>query len=655
MSMNRRQRRADKTGKKAKPSVAGSQVQRVAPERAAGLFERAFLKHRAGALAEAVELYEQALSYKPDVPEALSNLGLALRDLGRADAAVARYEQALALKPNVPEVLSNLGLALKDLGNLDEAISRYRQALALRPSYPEALSNLGNALNEQKQTNEAIACFHQALRLRPQYPEALLNLGKALRNGGKLYRAAECYEQALALRPNFAEAHYNFATALTEQGRQDEAIAHYRHALALAPKDLVARSNLLFVLHYAERLADSSTLVEARLFADQVEAATPRPVFTNLPNPRRRLRVGYVSADFCTHPVGIFLEGILKAHNRDDVEIFCYSNSMISDDTTARLRGASDHWQTIVRLSDGEADAMIRRDGIDILVDLAGHTAGNRLPLFARKPAPVQVTWLGYVDTTGLPTMDYVLADRFVVPPDDEPSFTEAVRRLPDTYFCFTLPAYDVPITARPVDRPLTLGCFNNWAKITTGTIKLWTRILAEIPDSRLLLKTRHLDDPEMAREAIARFAAEGIGPERVVLEGPLPRADLLAAYNRIDIALDPFPYNGGLTTVEALWMGVPVVTLRGRRWVGRAAESILTTVGLSDLVADDGNDYARIVKALADDRHRLGALHSRLRAMVEGSALCDGPGLTRAVESLYRDMWKTWCASRVEEGSSRP
>jgi predicted O-linked N-acetylglucosamine transferase (SPINDLY family) len=640
MAINRQQRRAEKTGKKAGNSAPGA---------IAEIFAQAVGRQQAGALQEAVVLYERGLSHNPNVPEALSNLGLALRALGRPDAAVLRYEQALAIRPAIPEVLSNLGLALRDLGRRGEAIARYREALALRPNYPEALSNLGNALSEQGQSQEAVSCLQKALALRPKYPVALSNLGKALRDCGKLDQAIVSYRQALALQPDFPEVLFNLAVALADQGRVDEAIDRYEQAIALKPDYPEAHSNLLMALHYSERSATTSTLARAQRFARQVEPPNRRVAFANTPQPGRRLRIGYVSPDFRAHPVGYFLERFLAAHDHATVEVLCYSNSDLTDRVTERLRGSVDHWRSIVGLSDVAADMLIRRDNIDILVDLSGHTGQNRLPLFALKPAPVQASGLGYVDTTGLKAMDYVLADRFVVPVGDEASYSEKVLVLPDSYFCIAPPDIDVPIAER-APGPLTLGCFNNWMKVTPGTIALWARILGALPDSRLFLKTHYLSDPQAQSDVLKQFSDVGVGPERLILEGHEPRAQLLAAYNRVDIALDPFPFNGATTTVEALWMGVPVVTMLGHRWADRACASILTTVGVPELIADDPESYVHKVVALAQDRSHLGDLRGRLRPMLEGSPLCDGARFARAVEAFYRDMWASWCSTRAPE-----
>lgn len=579
MGNNRRQRRAELAGKK---SARGLNPPGNGPDAIAALLNQAAHLHQTKNLAEAVVRYERALSLNPNIPEALSNLALALKGLGKADAAIARYEQALRLKPNAPEILSNLGIVLKDQGRTDEAIACYQKAIALRPDYASAHSNLGNALRAQGRLDEAIASYQRALALRRDYREALSNLGSAI-----------------------------------------------------------------FDLHYSERYCNDNTLDAALGYARHVQPARLRNDFANVPNPDRRLRIGYVSGDFRNHPVAYLFQGALAAHDPAKFDVYCYSNSRDDDEMTACLRAAAHGWRTIADVSDVAAEAMIRRDGIDILIDLAGHSAGNRLPLFALKPAPIQATWLGYLDTSGLAAMDYFVTDRFVVPAEDEGSFTETVLRLPDAHFCFSADGLDVPISARPDTGPLTFGSFNNWAKTSDGTIALWSRILSEIPDSRLLLITRALGNPVTQQEAIARFAAHGISADRLTLERPSSRIDVLRAYNRIDIALDPFPYNGCTTTVEALWMGVPVVALKGKRSVSRAAEAILTVAGLPDLVAPDGEAYVKATKALADDRKHLGELRSRLRTLVEQSPICDCSRFAGALEELYRQIWKNWCSDQ--------
>lgn len=571
MPGNRRQRRAALAGKA--PSSSTDKVR-------AALSEAARL-HQAGRLQQAVTFYEQALALEPGIPQALSNLALALKALGRVDDAIARCEQALKLKPDAPEILLNLGMLLREKRRSREAAAAYRRALAAKPNDPALLSNLGNALKDQGDFAEAIACFRQALERRPDYRAALSNL-----------------------------------------------------------------DNAIFDMHFADAYGNDSTLEAARLYARYIETVVPRTDFANVRDPERRLRVGYVSPDFRNHGVSYFFHGVIANLDPAEVEAYCYSNSTVDDDMTARIRNAAAGFRTIAGLSDAEADAIIQRDRIDILVDLAGHTAGNRLSLFARKPAPVQMLTQGYLDTSGLAAMDYFVTDRWVVPPEDEGSFTEKILRLPNAHFCFAPTGLDIPVIARPAGQPLTLGSFNNWNKVSGETIALWARLIAEIPDCRLFLKSGRFDDPVLRREAVDQLAAHGVAESRLLVEGFTTREELLAAYNRVDIGLDPFPYNGCTTTIEALWMGVPVVALRGRRSVARASEAILTVVGRPDLVAPDADAYVSIVKSLAADRKALDEMHGTLRAMTESSPICDCRQFARDTVQLYRQMWRTWCAT---------
>lgn len=597
-----------------------------------------------GKLDQAIVAYRQALALKPHYPEGHVDLANTLREQGRLDEAVASYRAAVDQRPAYPEALSNLGTALREQGKFDEAIACCRKALEIRPDYPEALSNLGNALMDSGRRDEAVVCYQRAIALKPGYPEALNNLAKGLQDQGRLDEAIACFRKAAALRSDIPEIHNNLGNALADTGRLDDAIACYRTALALRPETQQAYSNLLMTLHYSERQFDEEYPRTVRAYAELMERVPRRRTFPNAPVADRRLRIGYVSPDFRVHPIGFFLFDVLGAHNRSEIEVFCYSNSAFSDAITARLRAAADHWRIIAGQPDAEVDALIRRDAIDILIDLSGHTAKNRLAVFAGRAAPVQVTSLGYFGTTGLKVMDYILADRFVVPPGEEALFGETVWRLPDSYMCFAPPDFDVPILARP-DEELVLGCFNNWSKVSDGAVSLWARILSELPSSRLLLKTKFLDNPDMRLLAIERFSRHAIAPGRLILEGPSPRSQLVAAYNKMDIALDPFPFGGGVTTAEALWMGVPVVTLRGNRWVSRVGESILSTVGLPDLVAGDEEEYVHIVRRLAEDRERRNDLRRSLRPTMAGSPFCDGPRFARSLETAYRAMWRTWCA----------
>ncbi len=602
---------------------------------------------------DAALAFRQALKVNPNDLGALGNLGLLLQDAGQAEEAVACYRQLLGLRPDYPEAHNNLGNALRALGRWDEALASYRQAIALKPGFADVHNNLGAALRDRGHLDEAVACFHRARELQPDraaFRESLAaayaSQGGALRADARLEEALVSYRQALDHKPDFAEVHNESGNALANLGRLDEAVLAYRQAIAARPGYMDARSNLLMTLHSLADVSAADILAEARAFAGQVETGAVRPSYQSQADPMRKLRIGYVSADFRTHPVGFFLDRVLGAHDRAEVEIHCYSNSAFADEMTERLRGAADQWRSIAGVPDADAGAMIRGDGIDILVDLAGHTGDNRLPLFATRPAPVQASWLGYFGTTGLSAIDYLLADACVAPPDEDHTFTEAVRRLPGCYLCYSPPELHVPTAPFPgiASGFVTFGSFNNRAKIGPETVAAWAAILARTASSRLLLKSWAFGDPAGQASLRAQFADHGIDPDRLIMEGLSPRAEGLAAYNRVDVALDPFPFGGCTTTADTLWMGVPLVTQRGARWSGRMSHTILATMGLEEWVAKNMGDYIELACRLAADLPSLAPVRADLRRRLEASAFCDGPGFTRNLEAAYREMWATWC-----------
>ena len=668
--MNRKQRRADaKAGIRSDPAgealnAALQHHQSGRLEEAATLYSKileadprhADANHLLGVIAfqlgrneVAADLIGMAIAANRSNPAFHSNLGNALNGMGRLDDALAAYDRALRLRPDYADAHYNRGNVLQDMGRLDDALAAYDTALRLRPDLAETHNNRGNTLREMGRLDDALAAYDSALRLRPDYADAHNNRGNALFGMGRLGDALAAYDTALRLRPDFADAHYNRGNALRDMARLDDALSAYDTALSLRPDYADAHSNKLLALHYGAFDARGAIAAQARAFGASVNRAGAPQAFANPPVPDRRLRIGYVSGDLRRHPVGYFLQSILRNHASDAVEVFCYSNNLKDDDLTASFQSDADHWRRLRGLTDEAAATLIRADAIDILVDMSGHTALNRLPLFARRPAPVQVSWLGYFGTTGLTAMDYVLADRFVVPPGEDDAFTEQVWRMPGSYLCFMPPDMDVPVRSRDVQGPITFGSFNNLAKLSSHTAALWARVVQSVPQSRLLLKTSQLADAAVCQAVRERFASHGIEADRLVLEGPSPRADLLASYNRVDIALDPYPYGGGTTTAEALWMGAPVVTLRGGTWTGRVSESILSSVGLSDMVAGSQEAYVDLAATLAADQDRRTALHATLRSRLEASPFCDGAGFTRQLEDAWRGMWKHWCKAETQ------
>jgi protein O-GlcNAc transferase len=529
--------------------------------------------------------------------------------------------------------------------------SGQRAPAAVAPSGgdPQFKFQLGNLLFAQGEIAEAAALFAEVVDGSPGFAAAHNNLGNALSKLGETAAAVHHYRRAVTLAPAMAEAHNNLGCALFLLGQLGLAIAHYKEAVSLNPEASAPYTNLVLALHYVPGVTSALIGETTRRWAATLPRRLTRPFPSGGKHRARKLRVGYVSGDFRSHPVAFFIETILAAHDRKVVEVFCYGNATVTDGTTTRIAEAADHWRDISDLADHDAARQIGKDAIDILIDLSGHTAGNRLTMFAGKPAPIQCTWLGYVGTTGLSEIDYIIADRFVIPPQEDGLYREQPFRLPNSYLCFTPPSEDIAVGPLPILRGEgpTFGCFNNLLKINGAVVDLWSTLLAAVPRSRLYLKTAQLDNEAVRHSLAGEFAARGIGDDRLHLAGGSPRPELLAAYNDVDIALDPFPFGGGTTTLEALWMGVPTITLRGDRFVGRVGESVLTTLGLAELVAGNPGDYLATASALAGDVGRLAALRAGLRQRLTASPLCDAEGFARDLEAAYRAMWLAGGRSR--------
>ena len=601
-----------------------------------------------GQLDEAIAAYREAITLKPDYCEAHGNLGNVLSAKGQFPEALTAYRRAAALQPTRPEIHYHLGNALQTKGQLDEAVASYRQAIALRPNYPEAHNNLGSALKVLGQLDGALASLREAIALRPNFPEACNNLGDALKESGQLDAAVDACRQAIAFRPNFAEAYGTLGNVLKDMGMLDEAIAAYRQAIALKPNLAIAHSNLVYTLHFHPGCTARDIAEEASRWNRQ-HAEPLRNLIrlhANDRDPGRRLRVGYVSPDFSEHVVGRALFSLLASHDRQRFEIFAYAEVPVPDDFTGRLRAHVDHWRNIVGLSDEEADQVVRDDRIDILVDLTLHMAHNRLLIFARKPAPVQVTWLGYPSTTGMRTMDYRLSDRSMDPPGlNDPSYSEQTVYLSDTFQCYNPLNEDVPVGPLPASERgyVAFGCLNNFCKINDAVLELWSQILNRVTNSHLLLLTHRGSHQQRIRDFLAN---RGIAPERVEFPAKPPtHREYLQLYQTMDIGLDPFPYNGHTTSMDSVWMGVPVVSLHGLTAVSRAGLSQCSNLSLMELVTADREDYVRIAVELANDLPKLIELRATLRQRMKQSPLMDTARFARNVETAYRTMWQIWCS----------
>jgi predicted O-linked N-acetylglucosamine transferase (SPINDLY family) len=458
--------------------------------------------------------------------------------------------------------------------------------------------------------------------------------------------------QALSIKSDCAVSYYNIGNAQKEQAKHDEAIASFDQALKLDPDFVDAHSNILFCMNYSDNHSVQQIFERHLNWAERhASRHIGDRVYSNTHDPLRILRIGYVSADFREHPVGFFLEGVLQYHSKSNCEIYCYSNSAQEDTQTMRLRSHVAHWRQISALDDDAVSEMIRADGIDILVDLSGHTSGNRLLVFARKPAPQQLTWMGYCNTTGLSNMDYLLADAGVIPTDTSQRFSEKVLRLQGSYLCYVAPEYAHEVAPPPcvANGHITFGCFNNLSKVTEPILVLWVEILQRVKNSRFILKSKQLADPIVQKRYRDWFSAQGVSSERITLDDRyMDHAGLLGYYGELDIALDTHPYSGVTTTCEALWMGVPVVTLAGEQFISRNSAALLTSVGLTELIADSPQQYVEKSVALAADTEYLMQLRKDLRERFKASPLGNAPLFVKNLEEVYRSLWANWCASNT-------
>ncbi len=661
--------------------------------------------------ADAEAVYLDILKKWPDVREAHFNYGVALRNQGKFAEALAVMRLIVKTWPAFAEAWNNLGGTLRDLNQSKEAVEAFHQAVTLRPEYTEAWNNLGMMFDDLKRPEQAIEAYRRVLALRPEVVETWNNLGNALRHTNQRPEAIEAFRRAVALRGDMAPIWNNLAGVLKEMGQLDESLACYDRAVTLQPDYPEAQGNRLCTIHYHSLYDAAAIFGEAQRWNNRFARPLAKeiPVHDNDPAPERRLRVGYVSADFCQHCQALFTMPLFSQHNHGQFEIFCYSNGLAPDGVTDRLRRHADVWRDISRTSDRAAVQLVREDRIDILVDLALHSAANRLLIFARKPAPIQVTWLGYPGTTGLDAIDYRLTDPWLDPLDSEelsqesgtakrsvssrevgrlliwarrsrrpghgrlririaplavpserdkdprigtkePCYSERSVRLPDCYWCYDpcgVVAADNPDMPRTGPLPalsagfVTFGCLHNFWKVTDQTLELWAGVLAALPRAQLLL----VAPPGPPRERVVRKL--GVTPERVRFVPYQLWRPYLETYPQIDLCLDTVPCNGGTTSMDALWMGVPVVTRVGPTVVGRAGSSLLHNLGLSELVAHSDEQFVKIAIDWAGDLDRLGKLRSTLRQRMERSPLMDRARFARNVEAAYRQMWRAWCAGR--------
>lgn len=608
---------------------------------------------------EALAQYRRALELEPNMVEALYNSGEALRWLGDLDGAITMLEKAVAVRPQFADAHFQLGNALLIRGRPGEAAMRYQMVIQLDPKQVSAYKELAVSLYQQGKPREAIAQFQKALSLRPDDPCTWSELANAYLSLGELDESESCQRHALQLDASLPEAHENLGNVLKSKGRVEMAISCYRRAIELDPHNARAHSNLLLCLNYLIDCSSESILEEHKRWG-QAHSLPADFEHGNDMNPERRLRIGYVSPDLRTHAVAYFVEPLLKHHDPDQFEIICYAEVTRPDKVTERMKNYAHKWRSTCGWADRQLIDVIRSDGIDILVDLAGHTSGSRLVAFTAKPAPMQVSYIGYVNTTGLSTIDYRITDELTDPPADQIFYTEKLVYLKNGFSCYAPPPIAPEISPLPSSKAgyATFASFSNLFKINDSVIDLWCHVLHANPASRMRI-FRHLLKGGVKEELYQAFAMRGIDSSRIDLWCEIPQKYLhlppglqhLGLYEDIDVTLDTFPWNGHTISCESLWMGVPVVTLFGERHAGRICASILHAIGLPWLVASSRDDYINIATRLANGTMELAQLRSSLRERMQSSPLCGGKEFARSVEDAYRDMWRNWC--RTRSGSS--
>lgn len=593
-------------------------------------------------LKESEELLKKVIDIDENNFNAYFYLGKIYNSLQKNDKALISYRKALSINPNHADTYANLGSTLILNSQFDEAEKNCKKAILLDPNQALAYYNLGNIYKNTNELEKAKKNYERTLKINPKNFLALCNLGNIFQETAQYIEAIKYYKKAIEIKPDFAEAFNNIGNSYRKIGKMKDAELNYRNALKYKENFPAAYSNLLFLQSYI--LVDPDLhRNEARNFAKISRKDIKKPfsdwIYEQKPDV---LRIGFVSGDFFNHPVGFFLDSFLSELKNLNVELFAYSNNYYEDNFTNRLKKNILNWRKIYNMSDKEASELIHKDNLNILIDLSGHTAKNRLPIFIYKPSPIQLTWLGYWATTGISEIDFFLGDPFVTPENEKQHFEEKIFNLPETFACFSEPNFDIKVKNLPAlsNGNITFGCFNDIGKMTDEVVKARAEILNSVKNSKLFLKNKQLNTSSVRDIVLDRFSSHNISSDRIILEGSSPREKYLETYNKIDFALSPFPYGGVTTTVEGLWMGVPALTMKGDRYISHVGESIAVNVGLSDWVAKDVNDYINKAIKFSSKIDELSKLRNNLRNQVLLSPLYNAK---RFAISFEKALWKIW------------
>ena len=642
--------------------------------------KKAVTFHQTGKFKDAYDLYQKVLKKNPKNADALHLSGLAAQEMGEYDEAVKNIQKAIKISPKNPTFNYNLGLVYFEQKNYQSAIKSYEKAVKIKPDYFEALNNIGMVYNTTGNFNDAVIYFKKALEIKPDYSSAMNNLGTVYKQTAQYEKALEYYKKAVLSDPKNAQAHNNLADIYKDKGQLDDAFIHlkkaiemrpdyiqaynnlgviykeqtelkkaldcFKYAIEIKPDFFQAHSNYLRLLNYFPDTNQSFIFEEHKKFGQICKSV---PVYKNYLNSKdlsKKLCIGYVSPDFKRHSVAFFIESILKHHDSNSFKIICYSNVSAPDEITERLQLLAHEWKNIYKMDDNQICEMIYNDKVDILIDLAGHTRNNSLTVFAQKPAPVQVTYLGYPNTTGLKTIDYRLTDIHSDPIEFDKYYTEKQIRIPGGFLCFQ-PEKNSPIVKElPAikNNYITFGSFNHISKINETLIKIWSKILLSVPDSKLILKSNAFNDPKTKEKYIKFFEDNEVSTTRLTMTGLINSLnDHLDYYNKIDISLDTFPYNGTTTSLESLWMGVPFVALNGNTHASRVGVSILKCIGFDDFIADSKGTYIAKAVFLSKDLQLLSKLRNNLRNILLQSNLMNPENFVKNLENIYKKMWQNY------------
>ena len=593
-------------------------------------------------LDEAIINYKKSIEINANYAQAYNNLGIAFHKLNKIDTAIKNYKKALSLKKDFAVALNNLGNAYIDFDKPKDSLQYFNKALKFSPSYAEAYNGLGVANEKLGNKNDALKNYQKATEIKPDYAEAYNSLGTLYSNLSKFDESLSNYKKAIQLKTNYEKAYNNLGNLLSNLGKFDEATNAYKQAIKIKPDYPKAYSNLLFNLIYKNDFDLNYYLSEAKKFRLNCKTIKKLKFTYKYETNPKKLRVGFVSADFGNHPGGYFTLGLLRELRKKNFELVAYPTIERKDELSHHFKPLFSKWRLIKKKDDENVVKQIINDGIHILIDLQGHSAKNRLPIFIYKPAPVQVTWLGQ-GSTGISEIDYFIGSNYITPKDEEKHYVEKVLRLPEISQCFTPPDFDLKIENLPAIKNnfITFGCVNKLAKVNDDVIALWSKILLSVPNSKLLLKNKLLNSKEIIDTTIQRFKKQNVKKEQLILEGESKtRKELLNIYNKIDIALDPFPFQGNTTSIEAVWMGVPIITLKGNRYISHFGESINSNLNMSNWIAENCEDYILKAKKFSSDINELSKIRTSLRQSCLQSPVFDSKRFSKHFDQM---LWKIW------------